>query len=160
MDSLVYKDALDIIKKGITLLPDDKQDMFRTQANKKMTYDAIEEAEKVANTDERKALLEAFTLQTATQVITLLWQLQLLTKELENKFRALPPLDEAADKYAEFENDRTVRTNALVEKEREIGEEKRDIDIFKGVLNGMSSKKSEEAYDKYQKQALEAVTNK
>ena len=44
-----------------------------------------------------------------------------------------------------------------MESHKEIAEEEKELDIFKGIINGISAKESEKKYAEYQKQAQQAM---
>lgn len=152
------KAANRIIKEGIELLPDEAKGDFKTQTGDIFIDEAISNATAMVNKDEEKeALLEAYAIQEANRMASTLWRLQIITPELEKEYRALPTMKEAADHYNGFTNARKERMEDVVRLHKEITDEEKVLDIFKGVINGMSAKDAEKRYDEYQQQMKAAV---
>ena len=94
------KKANNIIKKGITLLPDDAKADFKAQASEIFINEAISNALGAVNENEEKiALLKAYAVQEANRMASTLWRLNILPDNLEAEFRALPPMKEVAAEY-------------------------------------------------------------
>lgn len=156
MDTI--KAANKIIKDGVALLPDDAKAEYKAQAGDIFIYEAISNAMAMVNeNEERTALLGAYAVQEANRVVTTLWREQLLPPELENEYRALPPMKIMADKYNEFTSARKERMDEVMAQHRAIAEEEKELDIFKGVINGMDKKEAEKKYAEYQQQAQQAM---
>lgn len=147
-----------IIKTGVELLPDDAKGDFKAQTGDIFIFEAISNAMAMVQNDEEKtALIEAYAVQEANRVVSTLWREQLLTEELEKEYRTLPTLKEAADKYNGFTNARKERMEDVVRLHKEITDEEKVLDIFKGVINGMSAKDAEKRYNEYQNQMNQAA---
>lgn len=156
MDTI--KAANRIIKEGIELLPDEAKGEFKAQTGNIFIHEAIANAMAMVNKDEeREALLEAYAIQEANRVASTAWRLKVLTDELEAGYRALPTMKEAAEHYNGFTNARKERMEDVVRLHKEITDEEKELDIFKGVINGMSAKDAEKRYDEMQKQ-MKAAT--
>lgn len=156
MDTI--KAANKIIKDGVALLPDDAKAEYKAQATDIFIYEAISNATAMVNGDlEREALLGAYAVQEANRVVTTLWREKLLPEELENEYRKLPSMKEMADAYNGFTADRKARMDKVMEQHRAIAKEEKELDIFKGVINGMDKKESEKKYAEYQQQAQKAM---
>lgn len=152
------KAANRVIKDGIALLPDDAKADFKAQTGEIFINDAISNAMAMINGDEEKeALLEAYAIQEANRVASTLWREKLITDMLEAAYRALPTMKEAADKYNGFTNARKERMDEVMRLHKELTDEEKVLDIFKGVINGMSAKEAEKRYNDYQKQMKAAV---
>lgn len=156
MDTI--KVANKIIKDGVALLPDDAKAEYKAQANDIFIYEAISNAMAMVNEDEeRAALLGAYAVQEANRVVTTLWREKLLPDTLEAAYRALPSMKEMADAYNKFTSDRKARMDEVMAQHRVIANEEKELDIFKGVINGMDKKESEKKYAEYQQQAQQAM---
>lgn len=156
MDTI--KAANKIIKDGVALLPDEAKADYKAQASDIFIYEAISNAMAMVNEDEeRAALLGAYAVQEANRVVTTLWREQLLPDTLEAAYRALPSMKEMADKYNEFTSARKTRMDEVMTQHKEIAGEEKELDIFKGVINGMDKKESEKKYAEYQQQAQQAM---
>lgn len=157
MDTI--KAANRIIKDGIALLPDEAKGDYKAQTSDIFIYEAINNACGMVNGDlEKEALLEAYAVQEANRVVTTLWREKLLPETLEAAYRALPTMKEMADAYNQFTGDRKARMDKVMEQHRAIAEEEKELDIFKGVINGMNKEEAEKKYAEYQKQQQAAIT--
>jgi len=156
MDTI--KAANKIIRDGVALLPDDAKAEYKAQAGDIFIYEAISNAMAMVNKDEEKeALLGAYAVQEANRVVTTLWREKLLPEDLEKEYRELPSMKEMADAYNEFTSARKARMDKVMEDHRAIAKEEGELDIFKGVINGMDKKESEKKYEEYKKQQQQAV---
>ena len=92
--------ANEIIKQGLALLPDEMKGDFKAQASDIFIDEAIVnatgallEVAKSVGVDndklysERVALLRAYAVQEANRMVSTLWREELLTPELEKKYR-------------------------------------------------------------------------
>lgn len=157
MDTI--KAANKIVKEGLLLLPDKAKEDFKAAANNDIfVNEAIETASTVTGDNlEKKVMLEAVAVREANQMAATLWRLNLITPELEKEFRALPPLADIVDEYNVFVINRKAKEDKLSEQFREFSEEKRDIDIFMGIVNGIAPDVAEQKYEDFknvQQQAL------
>lgn len=152
------KEANKIIKESIALLPDDAKADFKAQASDIFIDEAIGNAMGSVNENEEKAaLLGAYAVQEANRVVTTLWRLQLLPDTLEAAYRALPTMKEMADKYNEFTSARKERMDKIMADHKVIADEEKDLDIFKGIINGISAKEAEKKYEEYQNAQQQAM---
>lgn len=156
MDTI--KAANRIIREGIALLPDDAKGDFKAQASDIFIDEAINNALGAVNENEEKiALLKAYAVQEANRMASTLWRLKLLPDILEAAFRALPPMKEVADEYNKFMDARKERMDAVMEQHKTIAEEEKDLDIFKGIVNGISAKEAESKYNEFKKAQQQAI---
>lgn len=156
MDTI--KAANKIIKEGIALLPDDAKGDFRAQASDIFIDEAINNACGAVNDDaEKTALLSAYAVQEANRVVTTLWRLQLLPDIMEAAYRALPTMKEMADKYNEFTSARKERMDKIMADHKVIAEEEKELDIFKGIINGVSAKEAEAKYNEFKNAQQQAM---
>ena len=159
MDTI--KAANKIIKEGIALLPDEAKGDFKAQASDIFIDEAINNACGALNENPEKIdMLTAYAVQEANRVASTLWRLGLISKDLEKEYRALPSQAEVAKAYNEFIDARNKRVDEIMEKDKEIREEKRVLDIFMGIINGISAEESEKKYDDYVKQQQAAIAGK
>lgn len=155
MDTI--KAANKILKEGILLLPDDAKEAFKTYTGIPKD-EAINNACGMINDDqERLAMLRAWTVQEANSVISALWREQLLTPELEAEYRKLPSMKEMADAYNVFTDDRRKRMDAVMDQHRAIANEEKALEIFKGVINGMTKEESEKKLAEYEQRQQQAM---
>lgn len=149
----------DFIKKGRDILKtetfSDDDRKFFSDAKK-----ANQTAEAIADTEEKMTLLLVQYAQIRNKMVFLLFRKNALTPELEKNFRSLPSIEDVAEMYKEFEKQHTAEREEiqkLIDKDRE---KEHKLDIFKGVLNGMSVEQAEEQLKKYESQVKQAVQGK
>lgn len=156
MDTI--KAANKIIKDGIALLPDEAKADFKAQASDIFIDEAINNACGAVNEDaEKTALLGAYAVQEANRVVTTLWRLQLLPEDMEKAYRELPTMVEMANAYNEFTGARKERMDKIMADHKVIAEEEKELDIFKGIINGISAKEAEAKYDEYKNAQQQAM---
>lgn len=150
MDTI--KAANKIIKDGIALLPDDAKGEWKASASDIFINEAIDAAVDAANgslKEEKEAMLEAYAVQEANRMASTLWRLELLTEALEKEYRELPAMAEIVVPYNKFLEARQKRTDELAEKGNELQRERRELDIFMGIINGVPAEESEERYEQF-----------
>ena len=156
MDTI--KAANKIIKEGIALLPDDAKGDFKAQASDIFVDEAISNAMGATNEDvEKTALLGAYAVQEANRIVTTLWRLELLPEDMEKAYRELPTMKEMADAYNVFTDARKERMDKIMADHKIIAEEERELDIFKGIINGISAKEAEKKYEDFKKSQQQAM---
>lgn len=156
MDTI--KLANKVIKEGIALLPDEAKKDFKAQASDIFIDEAINNACGALNENEEKiAMLGAYAVQEANRVVSTLWREELLTDELEKEYRKLPKMTEMADKYNEFTSARKARMDEVMAQHKAIAEEEKELDIFKGIVNGIPAEESEKRYNEYRQQQQAAM---
>ena len=156
MDTI--KLANKVIKDGIALLPDEAKGDFKASASDIYTFEAIANAMGAVNENEEKtALLAAYAVQEANRVASTVWRLVPMPEEYEKEYRSLPSMKEMADKYNEYTSARKAKLDKIVAENNTIAEEERDLDIFKGIINGIPAKESEKRYNEYQQKRQAAM---
>lgn len=146
------KAANKIIKDGLAILPDEAKAEWKASASDIFIDEAINNACGAINgNEEKRTMLEAYAVQEANRMASTLWRLQLLPKDLETEYRALPSMAEAVKPYNAFLAARNERANKLAEDGKALQAEKKDLDIFMGIVNGVPAKESEKRYDDFQK---------
>ena len=86
-----------------------------------------------------------------------LWRLELLSPEFEKEYRGLPSLKEVADNYNEFEDANKAKEKEVSDQLKAIADRKKEMDIFKGIINGVPAKESEKRYNDFMKQQQAAM---
>lgn len=156
MDTI--KAANKVIKEGIALLADDMKGDFKAQASDIFIDEAINNACGALNENEEKiAMLRAYAVQEANRVASTLWREGLITPEYEKEYRALPSMKEMADAYNVFTDERKGRMDEVIADHKVIADEERELDIFKGIINGIPAEESEKRYDEYRQQQQAAM---
>lgn len=156
MDTI--KLANKVIKDGIALLPDEAKGDFKAATSDIFTYEAINNACGAINDNEEKvALLSAYAVQEANRVASTVWRLVPMPEDFEKEYRSLPSMKEMADKYNEYTSARKAKLDKIIDENRIIAEEEKDLDIFKGIINGIPAEESEKRYNEYRQQQQAAV---
>ena len=149
----IAKQANQIIKSALECLVE-KRDID----NFKDVPEIYNNASGMVNKDERKdALLDAWMLSQATNIVFLLWRRQIKHDEIEAEWRKLPTTDETAQRYEDALKEDNKVADELEKKRRAFIERQHELDIFKAVLNGESKEKAEARYNKYQEKLAEAA---
>lgn len=152
------KAANKIIKDGIELLPDNAKGDFKAQASDIFINEAISNAMGAVNENEEKiALLRAYAVQEVNRIVTTLWRLELLPKDMEKEYRDLPKMVDVAAEYNKFNDARKERMDKIMAEHKVISEEERELDIFKGIINGISAKEAEKKYEDFKKTQQQAL---
>ena len=147
------KQANQLIKKALEILTDEND-----LAHFSNVPEIFNNASGMVNGDEYcEAMLKGWMVSQANNVMFLLWRRGLLTKELEDEYRALPSTEEAVKDFDGFEKANAEKANELEAARKEFMDAQHKTDIFKAVLNGMSKEKAEEEYAKMQAQ-IEAAS--
>ena len=151
-----------VLKDGVALLPDEAKGEFLASADKErktFIYEAINNACGMVNDDEERiALLAAYAVQEANRVVGLLWREELLTEELEKEYRQLPKMKEVAEEYAKFEKKKNEEKEEINKVMQKFAEQQKELDIFKGVINGMTADTAKKEYEAYAKSAQQAMS--
>ena len=156
MDTI--KAANKVIKDGIVLLPDEAKGDFKAQASDIFIDEAINNACGAVNGSEEKiALLGAYAVQEANRVASTVWRLVPMPEEFEKEYRALPSMKEMADAYNKFVDARKERMDAIMDQHKAISEEEKELDIFKGIINGISADEAEKKYNEYKNAQQQAM---
>lgn len=146
------KTEKEFLKKA-SLLIDDEKDAAYFKEKKK----AFQAAEKLADTDEKWAILWGQYGMIRNQLVFLLFRTQKLTKELEDEFRALTPLEVLTEAIGQFDADRKVEEDRFKELARKKYEEDQKLDIFKAVCNGMSEEDAKAKLAEYEAQVKQSM---
>lgn len=154
------KAANKVIRDGIALLPDDAKGDFKAMRSDIFIDEAISNAMGAVNEDEERiALLKAYAVQEANRVASTVWRLvPPVPKEFEKEYRALPTMKEVADAYNVFTDDRKARMDKIMAAHKVIADEEGELDIFKGIINGVSAKDAKKEYEDFKKQQQRAMT--
>lgn len=111
----------------------------------------------LAETPEQKELLLNNLVQARHQLVFLLFRRELITDEITKKFLSMMTIEDANKRYADVEDERKARQDEEAKRVAELREEENKLDIFKGVLSGMTKEKAEEELAKYQAEAAKAM---
>lgn len=142
----------DFLKKASLLVKDEKDAEYFKEKKK-----ALQAAEKLADDDEKKTMLWGQFGMVRNQLTFLLFRTGDLTKEVEDEFRKLPPLealDAAVKVFGEAHKKEEDEFKALAQKKYE---EEQKLDIFKAVCNGMSEEEAKAKLAEYEAQVKKSM---
>lgn len=139
--------------KKASLLVDDEKDAKYFKEKKK----AFQAAEKLADDDEKKAILWGQYGMIRNQLTFLLFRTSKLTKEIEDEFRTLPPLEILTEAIGEFDAARKEEEDRFKEIARKKYEEEQKLEIFKAVCNGMSEEDAKAKLAEYENQVKQSM---
>lgn len=142
------KEANAIIRDAFALLTD-KKDIERFEPVKEIFNNA---AGMINGNEYCEAILKAWMVSQANNIVFLLWRRGIMTPEIEAAYRKLPTTEEAVKDYDAFEDDMKKDAEAIEDQRKEFAAKQHDIDIFKAVLNGMPKEKAEAEYNKFKEQ--------
>ena len=148
----LIKDEKAFLKECTTLLQDENDKTYFTR--KKGIFRT---AEALADTPEQKELLFNNFVQARHQLVFLLFRRQLITDDVTKKFLGMMTIEDANKRYAAVEDERKKRQDEESVRIKELQEEENKLDIFKGVLSGMTKEKAEEELAKYKAAAEKAM---
>ena len=139
--------------KKASLLVDDEKDAKYFKEKKK----AFQAAEKLADDDEKKAILWGQYGMIRNQLTFLLFRTSKLTKEVEDEFRALPPLEILTEAIGEFDAARKEEEDRFKDYARRKYEDEQKLEIFKAVCNGMSEEDAKAKLTEYENQVKQSM---
>lgn len=142
----------EFLKKASLLVEDEKDAKYFKDKKK-----ALQAAEKLADDDEKKTMLWGQFGMVRNQLTFLLFRTGGLTKEVEDEFRELPPLealDAAVKVFEEAHKKEEDEFKALAHKKYE---EEQKLDIFKAVCNGMSEEEAKSKLAEYEAQVKKSM---
>ena len=159
--------SIKVIEDGLKLLPDDAKAEWKASASDIFINEAIKNAVKALDEPtgpettethlEKIAMLDAYSVQEANRMATTLWRLELLTDEIEKEYRKLPSMADVVGPYNIFLTNRQARMDELASQGEQIQTEKREMEIFMGILNGVPAEESEKRYEDFKKQQQAAM---
>ena len=134
MKNDIIKQALDILEKGYVLLgKDDQKNYFEK------TIASIKNAsELVGDNKEKEVYLVDASVKYANQLCFILFRDNTLPDSLAEEYRKLPTPEETSENVKEFTDARDARFEELKKQHQVATEEQKDLDIFLGVIAGMS----------------------
>lgn len=159
--------AIKVIEDGLKLLPDDAKAEWKASASDIFINEAIKNAVKALDEPtglettethlEKIAMLDAYSVQEANRMATTLWRLKLLTDDIEKEYRSLPSMNDVVKPYNDFVGARQERADKINAEGSAIRAEKREMDIFMGIINGIPADESEKRYEDFEKQQQAAM---
>lgn len=139
--------------KDATVLLTDEDDIKYFKEHKRW----LMAGEALADTDEKLILVRYQYTDLRNKITFLLFRLGKLTKELEDRFRAMDSIEDVRKSVENSSKDRLNRQEELKKQVDALHEEENKMDIFKAVCNGMSEEDAKAQLAKYEEQIQKAV---
>lgn len=146
--------AIKLISTGATLLTDEKQREFFEGIIK-----SLEVAKTEANNEEKEARYIDASVKYANQISFILFRNGALSDEMEAELRELPTPEDTAVKVAEFNNARQARIDEINKQHQAIFDEEKDLDVFTGIIAGLSKEDAEKRMAEHEAKIREASKN-
>lgn len=152
-ENSIAKKANQIIKKALERLTEER-DIKQFSP----VPEIFNNASGMVNKNEIKgALLDAWMVSQATNIVFLLWRRQIEHEDIEKEWRELPTTDEVALKYEDLLREDQKIADALEAQRRKYMDAQHELDIFKAVLNGESKETAEARYKEYQEKLAKSM---
>lgn len=129
----VVAKSMEIIEKGTPLLKDEDQAAYFTG-----TLKGLKTADEMVNNLEKATRMQDAAVKFANQICFILFREDTITDELRDMLRSLPTPEDTTKLVKEFTDEREGRIKALNDAHSAIMDEQRELDIFLGVIAGMS----------------------
>lgn len=117
----------------------------------------LQAGEKLADTDEKKALIFYQLVDLRNKITFLLYRLRKLTDELDVQFHGLSSIEEATKLVASYREEREEKQAKVKEQIDVITAAENSLDIFKAVCNGMSEEDAKAKLAEYEAQIKKAM---
>lgn len=137
--------AVKFVEETLKLLPEDNRD----HGYFVKFLSAYETASKLADTEEKEAILYATAIKVAHQLASILFRFNLLTEEAEKDYREFPLPEEAEKEYHDIAEPRMNVVKDLKEKLAKTQDEQMEVDVFIQVVNGRSEEEAREKIAAY-----------
>lgn len=134
----VVAKSMEIIEKGTPLLTDEKQTEYF-----KGVLESLKTADGMVNNKEKATRMQDAAVKFANQLCFILFREDTITGELTDLLRCLPTPESTTESVKEFTDEREARIKALNDAHAAIMDEQKDLDIFLGVIAGMSPEEAE-----------------
>lgn len=129
----VVAKAMEILEKGSPLLTDEEQSAYFAN-----TLTSLKSADELVDNKEKATRMQDAAVKFANQLCFILFREGTITDELTDMLRSLPTPEETTMLVKQFNDDREGRIQALNEAHSKIVDEQKNLDIFLGVIAGMS----------------------
>lgn len=144
--------GIELIKSGIDLLKDEKQKKFFEGIIK-----SLEVAKAEINNDEKKARFIDASVKYANQISFILFRQNTITDAMTTVLRGLPTPEETAASVQEFNDARQKRIDSVNEMHKEIFDEQKDLDVFTGIIAGLTKEDAERRMAEHEAKIREAA---
>ena len=153
---------MEVADKGIALIKEIAEKL--SDQNQKEFFDktaeALTVAKEYATTEEKEARLLDAVIKYANQSAFILFRQNEMTDEIAAKLRELPTPEDTSAQVKTFNDARQEKIDAVNEQHREIYEEEKDLDIFTGIIAGMTKEQAEKRMAEHEAQIREASANR
>lgn len=144
--------GIELIKGGIDLLKDEKQKNFFEGIIK-----SLEIAKAEINNDEKAARFIDASVKYANQISFILFRQNTITDAMTTELRGLPTPEETAASVQEFNDARQKRIDRVNEMHKEIFNEQKDLDVFTGIIAGLTKEDAERRMAEHEAKIREAA---
>lgn len=146
--------GIKLINEGLDLLKDEKQKEFFSGIVKSLEIAKVE-----ANDDEKKARLIDASVKYANQISFILFRQNSISDEMAASLRELPTPEDTAAKVQEFNAARQARIDEVNKQHQAIFEEEKALDVFTGIIAGLSKEEAEKRMAEHEAKIREASKN-
>lgn len=143
--------GIKLISEGVALLTDEKQKEFFEGILKSLEIAKVE-----ADNEEKLARFADASIKYANQISFILFRAGALTDEMTAELRALPTPEETAVKVKEFNDARQARIDEVNKQHQAIFEEEKALDVFTGIIAGLSKEDAEKRMAEHEAKIREA----
>ena len=146
--------AIKLISEGVALLADEKQKEFFEGILK-----SLELAKAEIDNDEKETRYTDAAVKYANQISFILFRQAALTDAMTAELRELPTPETTAAKVQEFNEARQARINEVNNLHKAIFEEEKALDVFTGIIAGLSKEEAEKRMAEHEAKIREASNN-
>jgi hypothetical protein len=143
--------GIELIKGGIDLLKDEKQKDFFEGIVK-----SLEVAKTEINNSEKAARFTDAAVKYANQISFILFRQNTITDAMAAALRELPTPEDTAASVQEFNKDRQERIDRVNQMHKEIFDEEKDLDVFTGIIAGLTKEEAERRMAEHEAKIREA----
>lgn len=133
----VVAKSMEIIEKGTPLLTDEKQIEYF-----KGVSESLKSADEMVDNLEKATRMQDAAVKFANQLCFILFREDTITKELTDLLRCLPTPESTTELVKQFSDEREARIKALNDAHAVIMDEQKNLDIFLGVISGLSAEEA------------------
>lgn len=148
----VSAQSIELIASLLDLFEDEKQRTYFEGVIK-----SLREAKENADNEEKFARLDDAAIKFANQAAFIIFRANKLTEEANEKLRELPTPEASSELVRKFEQARQERVDAINEQHLAIINEQKELDVFTGIIAGMSKEEAEDRMKQHEDQIREAA---
>lgn len=148
----VSAQSIEFITSLLDLFEDEKQRTYFEGV-----INSLKEARENADSEEKFARLDDAAIKFANQAAFIIFRANKLTEEANAKLRELPTPEASSEIVRKFEQARQERIDAINEQHKAIFAEQKELDVFTGIIAGMSKEDAQKRMEEHEKQVREAA---